>query len=152
MSWFQWGHEGDLFSQLDTMQRQMDRMVSTFSRSPGTAGRQAFRSQVYPALNVYKNGEGYVVRAELPGIESKSLDIEVTGDTLTLRGERKAPELTDGASYHRRERDFGTFRRSLSLPEKVDGSKTAASYNDGVLEVRLPFAEETKARKIAISA
>ena len=92
------------------------------------------------------------MRAEVPGVDPKSLDIEIAGDTLTLRGERKLPELNEGASYHRRERDFGQFRRSFSLPDKVDGKKVEARCQDGILEVRLPHAEETKARKIAISS
>jgi HSP20 family protein len=134
------------------MQRDMDRLFSAFSPSQGAARPSMFRAQVYPALNIYNDGESFVLRAEVPGVDPKSLDIEVTGDTLTLRGERKLPELPEGASYHRRERDFGQFRRSFTLPEKVNSSKVVAKCEDGILEVRLPHAEEAKARKIAVKA
>ena len=112
----------------------------------------AYRAQVYPALNIYNDGETYVVRAEVPGVDPKELDIEATGDTITIRGERKLPELAEGSSYHRRERDSGAFQRSFTLPDKVNTSKVMARCEDGILEIRLPHAEETKARKINVKS
>jgi HSP20 family protein len=107
---------------------------------------------VYPPVNVYNDGESYVVRAEVPGIDPADVDLEVTGDTLTLRGERKRPEVPEGAAYHRRERDFGRFRRSLSLPAQVDSTKVSATCTDGILEIRLPHAESAKRRRIDVKA
>jgi len=132
------------------MQRDMDDLLSVFSPQTTSFFGPGHLTNVYPAVNVYNDGESYVVRAELPGVDPKSIDIEVTGDTLTLKGRREVPELPREASYHRRERDFGEFRRSLTLPDRVDGSKVVAAYEHGVLEVRLPHAEEAKARKITI--
>lgn len=141
----------DLFSDLSRMQREMDRLISGLSTRRG-AGWPFARTQVYPPLNIYNDGESFILRAEVPGVDPKSLDIEVTGDTLTLRGERQLPELPEGASYHRRERDSGQFRRSFTLPEKVDSSKVAATCEHGILEVRLPHAQEAKARRIAVKS
>lgn len=148
MATFRWGREDDVFSELSRMQRDLSRLFGALD----TRTARGYRASVYPPLNVYNDGENYIVLAEIPGVDPQSLDIEVTGETLTLRGERKPPELPKGASYHRRERDFGHFRRSLSLPDRVDASKVMASCNDGVLEIRLPHAEEAKTRKIAIKA
>jgi len=150
MALMRWGQPSNVFSELTRMQREMDEIFSTFAPRHARTRPSTFRAQVYPALNIYNDGESFILRAEVPGVDPKSLDIEVTGDTLTLRGERQLPELAEGASYHRRERDFGQFSRSFTLPEKVDGNKVVARCEDGVLEVRLPHAEDAKARKIAV--
>jgi HSP20 family protein len=131
------------------MQKDLSRLFGEFGTM---APRGGSRASVYPALNVYHDGESFIVRAEAPGVNPKSLDVEVTGDTLLLRGERKLPELAEGASYHRRECDYGRFCRSFSLPDRVDSSNVVASCRDGILEIRLPHAEETRARKVAVKA
>ena len=148
MAVIRWGREGDIFSELSRMQSDLSRLFGEFD----SQARGGYKASVYPPLNIYNDGESFIVRAELPGVDPKSLDLEVTGDTLTLRGERKLPDLEEGSSYHRRERDFGQFRRSFSLPERVDGSKVMASCGDGILEIRMPHAEEAKARKISVKA
>ena len=149
MALIRWGREGDIFSEFARMQGDLGRLLGEFdSRSH----QKGYRASVFPPLNIYNDGESFIVRAELPGVEPKSLDVEVSGDTLTLRGERVLPELPEGTSYHRRERDYGQFRRSFSLPERVNSSKVMASCEDGVLEIRLPHAEETKTRKISVKA
>jgi len=143
--------ENDLFSQLDRMQREMASLTTAFR--PGTGQElAAFRPEVYPPLNIYDDGESIIVRAEVPGVDPKAIDVEATGDTLTLRGERTLPEPGANASYHRRERDAGQFRRSLTLPKPVDNTKVMATCTNGVLEVRLPYAEEAKRRKITVKA
>ena len=152
MTLIRWGREGDLFSELSRMHSGLDRLFGEFDSPVGRAVRSSCKASVYPPLNIYNDGESFVVRAEVPGVDPKSINLEVTGDTLTLRGERKLPELAEGAAYHRRERDFGQFRRSLTLPERVDSSKVMASCQDGVLEIRLPQAEEARARTIAVKA
>lgn len=152
MARFRWFGGDEMLSQLERMQREMDRILS--AARPGFAGASGAvqRPDVYPPINLYKEEEGFVVRAEIPGVDPKSVDLEVTGDTLTLRGERVAPAIPEGSSYHRRERDFGRFRRSLTLPELVDSSKVSATCNDGVLEIRLPHSEQAKRRHIAVKA
>ncbi len=147
MARIRWHRGGDVFSQLERMSREMDQLLTAFSPGAGPAGRP----DVYPPMNVYSDGESFIVHGEIPGVVPAELDIEVTGDTLTVRGERKAPEVAEGASYHRREREFGRFRRSLTLPEQVDSTRVSASFADGILEIRLPYAEAAKRRKIDVN-
>lgn len=148
MALIRWGQRNDLFSQLDRMQREMEGLFGALS--PWRTRSTPYPTRVYPALNIYDDGEGFVVRAEVAGVDPASLEIEVAGDTLTIRGSRKTPERQEGWSYHRCERDYGEFHRSLTLPDKVDSSKVAATCNHGILEVHLPHAEQAKARKIAV--
>lgn len=151
MAMIRWGGGSDLVSQLERMQREMEGLMGVFG-SRGFAAPSTYRPEVYPALNIYGNGEGYILRAEVPGIDPKSLEVEVKDDTITLRGERQPIELPEGASYHRRERDFGTFSRSMTLPDQVNADKVVATCKDGILEVHLPYAEQAKRRKISVKA
>ena len=88
-------------------------------------------------VNVTEDPDNYYVRAELPGVKTDELGISVTGDTLTLSGERKLLEESEQASYHRREREAGSFSRVISLPSRLDVDKVKAHAEDGVLTVRL---------------
>jgi len=92
------------------------------------------------------------VTAELPGVDPNNLDISVINETLTLRGSRKPPELKEGETFHRRERLFGEFTRTLQLPFRVDSNAVEAHVKNGVLIVKLPRAEADKPRKVAIKA
>lgn len=105
---------------------------------------------VFPPVNVFENGEAYLVRAEIPGVDKETLDVSVKGEELTLRGERKIDSAEANAAYHRRERSGGAFRRVVTLPKAVDAERIRASYRNGVLEVELPFVPEVKPRKIEI--
>jgi HSP20 family protein len=104
----------------------------------------------YPALNVWTNQDGLTVTAEVPGVPPEDIDINVVGDTLTLSGTRKPDELQEGARYHRQERGYGGFTRSIQLPFPVDVAKVEATFKNGVLSVALPRAEADKPRKIAV--
>ncbi len=115
-------------------------------------GRVVDRANVYPAMNVYDDGESFIVRAEIPGVDPATLDISVTGDTLTLRGKREVEPAGDNCCYHRRERSSGEFRRAFTLPDMVDNAKVEASAKHGVLEIMLPRAEQAKQRKIEIKS
>ena len=150
MALIRWGREHDPISQYDRLQREMGQLMSAFGPWRRPELSRGYRQSVYPALNVYNDGECFIVRAEVPGVDPKALDIEVTGETLTIKGERSLPEKPEGTSYHRRERDFGQFSRSLTLPDRVNSNKVSASCEHGILEIRLPHAEEAKARKIAV--
>ena len=101
-----------------------------------------------PAVDVAETEEAIVLHVELPGMKQEEIDIELTGDTLTLRGERKA--TTEG--FARIERRSGKFARSFTLATPVQNEKVRAAYRDGVLEITLPKSEETKPRKIAVTA
>ncbi len=147
MAIVRWLGENDLFSQFDRMQREMERLLSPYRSS---AGRSS--SGTYPPINLYDNGESFVVRAEIPGVDPDKLELSVTGNTLTLRGSRKPIEVEKGWNYHRQERDSGEFRRALTLPEMVDSTKVQASFRNGVLEIQLPRAEQAKQRKIQVTS
>lgn len=133
------------FSELSDMRRQMDRLWEGLSGSPRVAG-----AGVFPLINVTEDQDAYRVRAELPGIKSDELDITVTGKSLAIAGERKIVDESDGARYHRREREAGSFRRMVSLPGPIDAGKVEASCNNGILTVTLPKAEEAKPRQISV--
>lgn len=152
MALIRWLGEDSTLSQLERMQREMDRLTSVFRPFFGSGEGAVYRPGVYPPINVYDDGESFIVRAELPGVDAKAVEVTVTGDTLTIRGERTARELPEGASYHRRELSTGQFRRALTLPEQVDNTKVLASFRDGILEIRLPRAEQAKLRKVEIKS
>jgi HSP20 family protein len=105
---------------------------------------------VFPAVNIYDDGETFLVRAEVPGVDRESLEITTRGEQVTIRGERVVQTAEGPASYHRREREGGRFRRVVTLPQRVDGDKVSATYREGVLEVTLPRVSEEKPRKIQI--
>jgi HSP20 family protein len=152
MALIRWLGDEGMFTRLERMRREMDRLTSAFGPHFGAGEGTVYRPGVYPPINVYDDGESFIVRAEVPGADPKAMDLTVTGDTLTIRGERVAAELPEGASYHRRELNTGQFRRALTLPEQVDNSKVMASYRDGILEIRMPRAEQAKQRKIEIKS
>lgn len=135
------------FRTLDAARREMERIFDSLNEIPGfrTAG-------VFPAINVTENAEALFVRAELPGLDPQNLEITVEKNTLTLAGERTIPAETDDVSYHRREREWGRFRRSVTLPVRVNAEKVRASYRDGVLTVEMPKAPEARPRQITVQA
>ncbi len=108
------------------------------------------RTGVFPPVNIYDNGEGFRIRAEMPGVDTDSLDISCKADQLVIRGERTLEEAGEDANYHRREREGGTFRRAVNLPEPIDADKVHAKYDRGILDVFAPRAEEARPRKIEV--
>ena len=135
-SWF-WG--GDVFERMEQMRQEMDRL---FSSAPVARG-------VFPPMNIYDDGERFIVRAELPGVRSEDIDIQATHKTLRLKGKRNI-KAEENVAYHRRERAGGEFQRAFDLPDLIDSDKVTASLKDGVLEISLPRAEQAKQRKIAV--
>jgi len=105
-----------------------------------------------PPIEVFEKEDKFVVKAELPGMKEEDIDVSVVGDTLTLKGERKAETEVKEEDYYCCERSYGSFFRSIALPSTVDAKKIEASFEDGVLEVSLPKAAEVKPKKISISA
>ena len=105
-----------------------------------------------PALEIYEKEDKFVVRAEVPGMNEDEIDISVFGDTLTIRGERKTESEVKEEDYRRSEMHYGRFSRTVTLASGVQAGKVEASYDNGVLEITLPKAVETKPKKIAIKA
>lgn len=133
-----------LWEEMDHIERQMNRALRG-------VGRRWMGTPVYPALNVWLNDEGAYLTAEIPGVESKSLDIKVTGETLTLSGERPEETLPESANCTRQERSYGQFSRTIELPFPVQAEKVEARLEKGVLHMRLPRAEADKPRQIFIN-
>ena len=136
------------FEELERMRREMDLLNSGLSRGPFAEPSAG----VFPLMNVTEDGNSYYVRAELPGLKADELDISVTGDTLSISGERKLAAVDENAQYHRREREAGTFSRIVRLPGQIDTGKVEARCADGVLTVILPKAESAKPKQITIKA
>ena len=103
-----------------------------------------------PALDLYESGDHFVAVVELPGMRKEVIDISLHDGTLTISGERKR-ESNNGEPAQRTERYVGTFRRSIALPTRVAPSKVSATYQDGILKVTLPKAEEAKPKQIKVS-
>ena len=108
-------------------------------------------SKWYPAVDVLESKDSYLIRAELPGMKKEDIKVEVKDGTLVLSGERKSEKPAEGIEYRHIERVAAKFWRSFSLPETTKTDGIEASYKDGVLEVRVPKAEEAKPRQIEIS-
>jgi HSP20 family protein len=135
--------------EVDSLQSEVNRLFDTFFG--GRPSNGTLRRWV-PAMDLVETEDHLVLKADLPGLEQDDVNIEVKDGVLTVSGERKAEheERTDG--YYRVERAFGGFSRSLSLPEHVDAESIDASFDKGVLEVRIPKPEERKPHRVEISA
>ena len=134
------------FDELERIQREMDWL------SEGLTGRPSTESSVgvFPLVNVTEDKDNYYVRAELPGIKADKVNISVTGNSLSIAGERKI--TPENGNYHRREREEGKFSRMISLPMQIDQSKVEAQASDGILTVVLPKSETEKPRQITVKA
>ena len=104
-----------------------------------------------PALDLYESGDHFEAVVELPGMRKDVIDISLHDGTLTISGERKRESNDNGETAQRTERYVGTFRRSITLPTRVDATKVSATYQDGILKVALPKAEEAKPKQIQVS-
>jgi HSP20 family protein len=103
-----------------------------------------------PRVNMYEKGDNLIVEAELPGVKKEDIDVRLEDRQLTLRGECREEKETKEDDYFRRERRYGSFTRSLTLPSSVTGDKVEASYKDGILRLTLPKTEEAKGKQIPI--
>jgi len=103
-----------------------------------------------PLVDVFEDGEGITLKAELPEVDVKDVEIQVEGNTLTLRGERKLENEEKRDGYHRIERTYGSFSRTFTLPSTVDVEHITAQSKDGVLRLFLPKKAETKPRQIKV--
>jgi HSP20 family protein len=134
------------FDELERMRRQMDWLSDSLQSRWFTEPSAG----VFPLVNVTEDKDTFFVRAELPGIKPDELDISVTGNNLSISGERKMPAEDADATYHRREREEGRFSRMISLPTPIDAGKVEAHWADGVLTIVLPKAETAKPKQIAV--
>lgn len=137
----------DPFRDITALRDDMNRLFSrTFGDGP-TAG-----SSWSPAIDIFDTADAIVLKAELPGLKAEDIDIQVDDDVLTLTGERRFEDRVEEGRYHRIERAYGRFQRSVTLPPNVKVDEISANVDHGVLEVRVPKADEAKPRKIAVHA
>ena len=139
------------FREVSRLRNEMDRLWDEYFG----AGRRAFRLEEeawLPAVDVSETGDKITVKAEIPGMEAKDIEISMVGDTLTIKGEKKAETEEKDENYHMVERTYGSFSRAMKLPAVVDAEKVEATYKNGVLTVVLPKMEEVKPKAIEIKA
>ena len=133
------------WDELQRMRQQLDQMFDDAPVRRTSAG-------VYPLINLTEDKDKYYVRAELPGVKGDALDIQVTGKNLAISGERKIAAEEEGARYHRREREAGTFSRMIGLPGEVDTDKVEAKLENGILTILVPKAEIAKPKQITVGS
>jgi HSP20 family protein len=136
--------------ELGSLQTEMNRLFNTVFDAPATGNGGTMRRWM-PAMDLVETDEHFVLRADLPGMDENDVKIELEDGALTISGERKAEHESSSEGYYRVERAFGGFSRSLTLPKGVDPERVSASFDRGVLEVRIPKPEERKPRRIEIS-
>lgn len=137
----------DPFRDITTLRDEMNRL---FSRTLGEGA--AAGSAWTPAVDIFDTAEAIVLKAELPGLTPDDIDIEVDDNVLTIKGERRFEDKVEEGRYYRLERAYGQFSRSVTLPQGVKADEISASFDQGVLEVRVPKADEVKPRKISVAA
>ena len=138
-------------SPLEEIKRLRQEMNRTFN-SLFTSGAAFPVTGVFPPANITEDNDNMYVRAELPGVEVKDLDISIEENKLTIRGERKIAPASKEVNYHRREREAGVFRRTIALPVRIAVDKVTAECKDGILKIILPKAGATQPRQIDVKA
>ncbi len=129
------------FAEMRRFRRQVDRLFSGYDD----------RADLFPATNVWANDGEVVIKAEVPGVDPKAVDLSVERDQVTIQGERTADEPAAEVVCHRNERGSGKFARTFRLPYEVDSNKVGAVCANGVLTITLPGAESSKPKRIAVS-
>jgi len=135
--------------ELDRMRREMDRLWESITRDnyPST-----FDYDWVPSLDLSDRGDSLVAELEVPGMDPKDINISVTGDVLTISGEKKREKEEKEHDYHLVERSYGKFSRSVRLPSTVNPDRVEASYKDGILSISLDKAEQAKTKRIEVKA
>jgi HSP20 family protein len=133
---------------------EMERLLETPFTWPFRLWRRRPFEEVswIPPLDMYEKEDSFTVRMELPGVKPEDLDISVTGDTLTIKGEYKPPAEVKEKDYHYCEMCYGSFSRSITMPAAIDANKIEATYENGILEIHLPKAKAAKPAKIEVKA
>lgn len=135
------------FREFERMKKEMDRLWdSFFERGPRTGER----GEWYPSLDMAETKNDVIIKAEVPGMDPKDIDISLSNGLLTIKGEKKQEREEKEGDYHLAERCFGAFMRAIRLPGEVQSEKIEASYKNGVLKITLPKSEEAKKKQIKI--
>lgn len=136
------------FRELRTMQEQMNRMLDmAWNREFGEELKEGVWQ---PPVDIYEDENSVIIKAEVPDVDQKDIEVRIEGNTLTIRGERKHSSEVKKENYYRVERYFGQFQRSFSLPQTINQDKVEASCDKGILTIILPKREETKPKQISV--
>jgi HSP20 family protein len=136
------------FGELSSFRREMDRLWNRFlGESPFTG---ALTEEWLPSVDISETEDKLLIKAELPGLEAKDVNVSITGDILTLKGEKKKEEEEKGEHHYCSERYYGSFQRVFQLPTSVKAEEIEANFDSGVLRVTLPKVEEAKKKEIEI--
>ena len=135
--------------EIASLQGEMNRLFNTFFENPTGAGNGGARRWM-PPMDLVETEEHFVLKADLPGLSEGDVTIELEDNVLTIAGDRKSESEVKRDGFYRLERATGTFRRSLTLPEGIDPDQVQATFDKGVLTVRIPKPEERKPRRVAI--
>jgi HSP20 family protein len=134
---------------VQSLQQEMNRLFGSFFDSPSSSANGSARW--VPPMDLIETEQDYVLRADLPGVHEQDVQIEFEDNVLTISGERKPDSDKPPEGFYRIERASGLFARSLVLPEGIDSGQIQASFDRGVLEIRIPRPEQRKPRRVAIS-
>lgn len=148
---YRWHGGAGFLSGLDPLARLMREMERLGEFSPGRGDSRRVGGGSFPPLNVYNGEDEVVVVAEVAGVDPADLDVSITGETLVIKGAKKAPG-DDLGRCQRREREFGQFGRTVILPDRVEAEKISAKLRDGMLTIRLPKSEAARPRQISVQS
>ena len=140
---------GTAMRPLEDLYREMDSLVHHFF---GDEDRQAARANFAPSVNVAETETQYEVTVDLPGIKAEDVNVELHEGQVVISGKRADEKEETGKTFHRVERQYGEFRRTISLPVQIDEQKISASYKDGVLSIVLPKSEKVKPTRIPVNS
>lgn len=136
------------FAEMERMIQQMDVLTKAMFGRPGM---RLSPTRVFPAVNITEDKDSFFVRAELPGIKTNEIDLQINGRNLTISGERIIRFEGENAKYHRREREAGKFSRVIGLPGDIDADSVEAKMINGVLTVEIPKSEISKPKQITVN-
>ncbi|MBW1918229.1 MAG: Hsp20/alpha crystallin family protein [Deltaproteobacteria bacterium] len=139
------------FREVSRLRQEMDRLWEEYF-GPSRRALRPLEAEWAPSVDVSESADKVTVKAEIPGMEPKDIDISLSGDLLTIKGEKKSEREEKEENYHLIERSYGSFSRTLRLPVGVEADKIEASYKQGVLTITCPKKEEVKAKPIQIKA
>ncbi|MDE1889648.1 MAG: Hsp20/alpha crystallin family protein [Planctomycetota bacterium] len=139
-----------LLPTISSLQSEMNRMMDRFFRGGDLSEFGTEIGAWIPPIDLSETAEKITVKAEIPGIDPKEVDISIQGDTLLIKGEKKEEKEEKGKNYYRMERRYGGFSRSIDLPSSVDTNKVTAEYKNGVLEITLQKKEAVKPKQISV--
>jgi len=137
--------------ELDLFRREIDSLFDRFFEGWPFEALKGDGGWI-PSIDLSETNKEYIVRAEIPGVDPKDFDISLNNNVLTIKGERKHEKETKEEDFHRIERSYGSFTRSIQLPGEVDEDKVKANYKNGVLEIILPKTKEEAVKKIQVKA